>query len=170
MELGLLHDFFGNFATRGERYYFGWRGAREVRICTWGENVYLRWARGDFEWWRGHARWEYVREVRMCMRGENVYMRWLWVVERGTQGENMYARGECVTRWEYARKVTLRGGGDNSTQGAQSHLVRWTIWSSQKINSYFWRFQANWWKCTKTKSLLEYIKLYSKNQKSSSVH
>ena len=34
MELGLLHDFFGNFSTRGERYYFGWRGARKVRMCT----------------------------------------------------------------------------------------------------------------------------------------
>ena len=44
MELGLLHDFFGNFFTRGERYYFGWRGACEVRICRRGENVYLRWA------------------------------------------------------------------------------------------------------------------------------
>ena len=56
MELGLLHDFFGNFSTRDERYYFGWRGAREVRICMRGENVYSRWARGDFEWWRGHVR------------------------------------------------------------------------------------------------------------------
>ena len=56
MELGLLHDFFGNFSTRGERYYFGWRGPCEVRICTRGENVYSRWERGDFEWWRGHAR------------------------------------------------------------------------------------------------------------------
>ena len=56
MELGLLHDFFGNFSTRGERYYFGWRGAREVRICMQSENVYSRWAQGDFEWWRGHAR------------------------------------------------------------------------------------------------------------------
>ena len=42
MEWGLLHDFFGNFSMRGERYCFGWRGAREVRICTRGENVYAR--------------------------------------------------------------------------------------------------------------------------------
>ena len=42
MELGLLHYSFGNFSTRGERYYFGWRGACEVRICTRGENVYAR--------------------------------------------------------------------------------------------------------------------------------
>ena len=69
MELGLLHDFFGNFSTRGERYYFGWRGACEVRICMRGENVYSRWVRGDFEWWEG------AREVRICTRGENVYVR-----------------------------------------------------------------------------------------------
>ena len=42
MELGLLHDFFGNFSMRGERYYFGWRGAREVRMCTRGENMCVR--------------------------------------------------------------------------------------------------------------------------------
>ena len=69
MEWGLLHDFFGNFSTRGERYYFGWRGAHEVRICTQGENVYARCMRGDFQWWRG------AHKVRICTQGENVYAR-----------------------------------------------------------------------------------------------
>ena len=36
MELGLLHDFLGIFSTRAETYYFGWRGAHEVRICIRG--------------------------------------------------------------------------------------------------------------------------------------
>ena len=30
MEWGLLRDFFGNFSTRGERYYFRMEGTRKV--------------------------------------------------------------------------------------------------------------------------------------------
>ena len=30
MELGLLHDFFGNFSTLGERYYFRMEGTYEM--------------------------------------------------------------------------------------------------------------------------------------------
>ena len=135
MELGLLHDFFGNFSMRGERYYFGWRGAPEVRICMGGENVYSRWARGDFEWWRGHARWECVHEVRMCMRGDFEWWRGAREVRICMQGENVYVR------WEYACEVTLRGGGDNSTQGAQSHLA----WSHEvRIATWGGNGHARW--------------------------
>ena len=107
MEWGLLHDFFGNFSTRGERYYFGWRVAREVRICMRGENVYMRCTRGDFQWWR---------------RGENMYARWECVCKvtlnggGDTWGENMY------TRWECVHEMTLNGGGD--TRG-ENMYVRW---------------------------------------------
>ena len=110
MEWGLLHDFFGNFSTRGERYYFGWREAREVRMCMQGA------CEVTFSGGGGHMRWEYVCEVRMCTRGENVYARWLWMVEGGMRGENMYARWECVC------EVTLNGGWD--TRG-ENMYARW---------------------------------------------
>ena len=135
MEWGLQHDFFVNFSTRGERYYFGWRGACKVRICTRGENVYMRWL------WMVEG----TCEVRICMQGENVYARWLWMVEETcevricTQGENVYARWEhacevtlsggggtrgenMYMRWECVHKVTLNGGGD---MRGENMYVRW---------------------------------------------
>ena len=32
METGLLHDYFGNFSTRGERYYFCMEGSMQGEI------------------------------------------------------------------------------------------------------------------------------------------
>ena len=32
METGLLHDFFGNFSTRGEKYYFCMKGSMQDEI------------------------------------------------------------------------------------------------------------------------------------------
>ena len=117
MELGLLHDFFGNFSTGGERYYFGWRGAHEVRICMWGENVYSRWAWGEFEWWRGHMRWEYLHKVRMCTQGDFEWWRghakWEYVrkVRMCTQGDFEWWRGHV--RWEYVHEVRMCMRGEN---------------------------------------------------------
>ena len=146
MELGLLHDFSGNFSTRGERYYFGWRGAREVRICTWGENVYSRWAWGDFEWWRGHVRWEYVSEVRMCMKGDFEWWRGAHKVRICTWGENVYTRWECVlemgTRW-------LSGG--RGTWG-ENMYVSWECVHEVRMcmrgDFEWWRGHTRWeWSC-----------------------
>ena len=57
MEWGLLRDFFGNFSTRGERYYFRVEGTCEMRIVTQGKKylceVTLRVVEGTL----GHARW-----------------------------------------------------------------------------------------------------------------
>ena len=47
MESGLLHDYFGNFSTRGERYYFCMEGSmwderlnpREVKLKWTSENL-----------------------------------------------------------------------------------------------------------------------------------
>ena len=116
---------FWEFSTWGERYYFGWRGAREVRISMRGENchmrlelphkminatrdenVYSRWTQGDFEWWRG------VREVRICMQDENCQVRWELPHEMriATRDEN------CHGRWEWSKRDT-------------SHLVKFfTPW------------------------------------------
>ena len=34
METGLLHDYFGNFSTRGERYYYCMEGRKQGEIET----------------------------------------------------------------------------------------------------------------------------------------
>ena len=50
METGLLHDYFGNFSTRGERYYFT-RGEIETNIRKLGNLEKLKipfWVEGTF--------------------------------------------------------------------------------------------------------------------------
>ena len=63
MKTGLLHDFFGNFSTRGERYYFTrgeiepMRGEIETNIGKLGNSEKLKfpfWLEGTFGddiWW-----------------------------------------------------------------------------------------------------------------------
>ena len=45
MEMGLLHDYFGNFSTQGERYYFCMEGSMRgeiemnLRNGRWGGEI-----------------------------------------------------------------------------------------------------------------------------------
>ena len=80
MQLELLHDFFGNFSTQGERYYFHVEGSRN-NGCEMG----MEWSGGDnltytpkshlargvrwMQGWNGYARWEWSYEVGVVMRG-----------------------------------------------------------------------------------------------------
>ena len=57
METGLLHDYFGNFSTRGERYYFmrgeidPTQGEIEMNIGKLGNSEKLKfpfWVKGTF--------------------------------------------------------------------------------------------------------------------------
>ena len=53
MESGLLHDYFGNFSTWGERYYFCMEGAHQVKLNPW--EVRLEQTLENFETrWRGY--------------------------------------------------------------------------------------------------------------------
>ena len=121
MELGLLRDFFENFSTRGERYYFGVEGA-----CD--ENGHARWEwprEVTFVWWRGqldtqckvNVRWEWPRKVRMVThkvtsagrRGHldtqcKVNTRWEWPCEVNMRWE--WPR-EVNMRWEWPREVRM---------------------------------------------------------------
>ena len=48
MELGLLHDFFGNFSTQGERYYFHVESTlRENFGVVEGTLGHARWTQGE---------------------------------------------------------------------------------------------------------------------------
>ena len=62
METGLLHNYFGNFSTSDERYYFCMKGSMQDEIePMWGENemnlrkqencrklIILTWVEGTF--------------------------------------------------------------------------------------------------------------------------
>ena len=152
MELGLLHDFFGNFSTRGERYYFGVEGS------TRGENMYVRW---ECVLNMG-TRWLWVvegsHEVRICT------WRWLWMVEEAhevricTQGEKCVCEVRiCVWGDFEGWRGQLYIGGPKSpctharwlwgVEGTTlQRLLKWGDFSVQYRCYFKWWPSCKWWK------------------------
>ena len=128
MEWGLLHDFFGNFSTWSERYYFcvegsTW-GGHEVTFLTCGENSHTRWlfhGGGDNLTW-GHTRWTW---------GDFSHMWWEWLCKVTFVwwwGQLNMRAHEMGARWLFSRMVRMAMWGDFcvvvGTTQHQGH-VRW---------------------------------------------
>ena len=99
MELGLFRDFFGNFSTRDENYYFHihkvqfMRGEIEMNIGKLGtlKNSNFFSGGGDLWWvWQGVGVW-----IRSWMQGVGVWIR-SWGLGMGVQ---IRSWGHCVGVW-----------------------------------------------------------------------
>ena len=114
MEWGLLRDFFGNFSTWGERYYFRMEGTREVdarwELLRKVRNTYTRWL---CRWWRGHLAMLDGYEMRF-EKSSCVHLTWeLWCGGGDTWPCKMDARWDlkshltCTSREKYPNRCYL---------------------------------------------------------------
>ena len=125
MESGLLRDFFGNFSTRGERYYFRVEGAHKVDV-RWEllckvTNAYTRWLLQV----EGTSQWGGTRDghkVRIESHLVSTSRENFGVVE-GTLGHTRWTWGEIwnvILRAPHVRTLLL----DVTSSMSQSQMMK----------------------------------------------
>ena len=119
MESGLFRDFFGNFSTRGERYYFCMEGSMQGEIETNIRELrktQISFLGGGYLWWVRWGMWNEVCEVGFGWRGPLVgrvgYARW------GMQGRVCKVR---YMRWDLHKVRFMQG----------EFYTRWDMWGER---------------------------------------
>ena len=142
METGLLHDYLGNFSSRGEKYYFCVKGACDMRLnlhemrLKWTSKQTSQLGGGGFRWW-GQTR-EEGRVQGLGARGsgphlgreeagpdgggglEGVKVRW-----GRTNGTRWVSGGAWARQGARGQTGANRGPGEAGPDGGREVGARW---------------------------------------------